>query len=230
MNELKRLSQGNDRFVAELLEAARELDAPSPDAAGRIALAIACGGQLRPSIWRRAGFWAVVGGVAMLSAGVLTAAQLHFGHPSESSPSLLSPVASSLLVRAVEEPVSSRSQTTDPPLPCASSASAAPRAPAHPPFRSSVPAAPPKDEIALIDLARGAVRSGDSSGALRALAQHAAEFPKPRFGEEAAALRVEAVVLGGDRAAAERDGRRFLAAYPRSAYARRVRSAAAIDN
>lgn len=178
----------------------------------------------------------VLGGVGLL--GVLSASLLLGDRRYESPQPTLSDFASTFAVRGVEEPVAPRSDAARP-LPCASSASIAPdtfvttppvaHARARPPLSTLVVAQPPKDEITFIDRARAAVRGGDSKGALAAIAQHAAEFPKPRFGEEAAALRVEAVVLAGDRAATEREAHRFLAAYPRSAYARRIRSAAAID-
>lgn len=80
------------------------------------------------------------------------------------------------------------------------------------------------EEIALLDRAREAIARGSASSALAALDEHDRSFPGAALGPEATVLRVEALSLRGDRAAAARLGRAFLAAHPESPHASRLRS------
>jgi outer membrane protein assembly factor BamD (BamD/ComL family) len=76
----------------------------------------------------------------------------------------------------------------------------------------------------MLTSARAAVRRGDATGARSMLDAHARGFPRSRFGEEAAVLRIETLALGGDQEEARRAIRQFLADHPGSAYAARVQS------
>lgn len=80
------------------------------------------------------------------------------------------------------------------------------------------------EEIALLDRAREAIARGSASSALAALDEHDRSFPGAALGPEATVLRVEALSLRGDRAAATRLGRAFLAVHPESPHASRLRS------
>jgi hypothetical protein len=80
------------------------------------------------------------------------------------------------------------------------------------------------DEIAALDSAREALASGDAGRALRALDARDRAFPRGALGPEAMVLRIEALALHGDRAAATRLGESFLAASPRSPHASRIRT------
>jgi hypothetical protein len=80
------------------------------------------------------------------------------------------------------------------------------------------------DEIAALDGAREALASGDSSRALRALDARDRAFPRGALGPEATVLRIEALALRGDRAAATRLAEAFLAASPRSPHASAIRT------
>lgn len=96
------------------------------------------------------------------------------------------------------------------------------------PPASAIDARPPADrddELTLLRAARQAFAEGEleASGALLDRRDH--DYPRGRFREEAAALRIEVLVARGDRAAAIDRARRFDAAYPMSPYALRVRSA-----
>jgi hypothetical protein len=82
-------------------------------------------------------------------------------------------------------------------------------------------------ELDLVHGARIEIVQGHATAALELLDRRRAAFPKGAFREEAAALRVEALVLAGDFAAARALAARFAAAFPESAYAERVRSVAA---
>jgi len=84
-------------------------------------------------------------------------------------------------------------------------------------------AASTEDELARLREARLAIVHGNAGPALSALAAHAREFPHGAFQEEAAALRVEALVAAGRFDDARRAADAFDAAYPRSPYGPRVR-------
>lgn len=79
-------------------------------------------------------------------------------------------------------------------------------------------------ELASLDRARSALRSGDAAGCLRLLGEHSRKFPKQRMAVEASVLRIEALSASGNAAAAGRAGRVFLAKHPKGPYAQRVRS------
>jgi TolA-binding protein len=80
------------------------------------------------------------------------------------------------------------------------------------------------EQVSAIDRARRTLGDGDAAGALRELDNYESRFPRGALGEEAEALRVEALLAEGDRAAAARVGARFLAAHPASPHAARVRA------
>jgi hypothetical protein len=69
------------------------------------------------------------------------------------------------------------------------------------------------EQIALVDAARSAVRSGDVERALAAVRKYQAEYPRGAFRPEAAALKVEALVKAGRTAEARAAAERFVVAY-----------------
>jgi hypothetical protein len=81
-----------------------------------------------------------------------------------------------------------------------------------------------REQLALVDRARKALGLGDVPGALRELDRYDRDFPSGMLSEEVLLLRVEALAARGDRAGSEALARRFLAAYPRSVHAGRVRA------
>jgi hypothetical protein len=83
-------------------------------------------------------------------------------------------------------------------------------------------ATPADDELARITDARMALRHHDVDAALVSLDAHARAFPRGAYGEEAAALRVEALVAAGRLRDARSAADAFDAAYPLSAYGPRV--------
>jgi hypothetical protein len=94
-----------------------------------------------------------------------------------------------------------------------------------PPLTRSAPAAvtaPGDDELVRITDARLALRRRDAGAALVALEAHARAFPRGAYREEAAALRVEALVVAGRPDDARSAADAFDAAYPLSAYGPRV--------
>jgi hypothetical protein len=81
-----------------------------------------------------------------------------------------------------------------------------------------------REESRLVGAAREALRAGDARAALALLAQARERFPAGVLGQERAALGVEASLQSGARAEALESGRRFLAAFPNSPHAARVRA------
>ncbi len=99
--------------------------------------------------------------------------------------------------------------------------------PVTPPKPSTRPASTPDSlpaELAALDRARRALGRGDSALALSLLDDYTRRFSKQRLGSEARVLRMEALSKQGDRQAAARLAKKFLAAHPSSPYARRVRT------
>jgi hypothetical protein len=181
-------------------------------------------------------------------SGVLTVAAVAVTHSSSAPPvrasagALLAPVEAPVKGAA---PVSAEAPTLDPAkLPAPSSEARAPELgvppvaveasrSVEPDKRSDGPrpaasVEPPRstlaDELATLDVAREAIAAGDASRAFQALDRHDRAFPRALLGPEATVLRVEAMVLRGDRTGAASLGTAFLAAHPRSPHASRIRS------
>lgn len=79
-------------------------------------------------------------------------------------------------------------------------------------------------EIAAISLARGALDKGNARAGLAALDRYQQDYPHGALAPEATVLRIEALLLAGDRARAKSLGEAFLKAHPKSPHAQRVRS------
>jgi outer membrane protein assembly factor BamD (BamD/ComL family) len=76
----------------------------------------------------------------------------------------------------------------------------------------------------MLDEARARVSSRDAAGALAALDRYTTAFPRGVFLPEARVLRIEALLLAGDRAAATRLADDLLRTEPNGPYAQRVRT------
>jgi hypothetical protein len=86
------------------------------------------------------------------------------------------------------------------------------------------------EEVSALDRARGAIAARQPAEALRALDEYE-RIAGPRvLGQEASVLRVEALLLAGDRAGAANLARRLLAAAPRSPHAPRWQAIVAENN
>ncbi|WP_437561551.1 hypothetical protein [Sorangium sp. So ce542] len=163
-------------------------------------------------------------------------------HPPAKAPAALAPPPTSGAAgaepqhaaeeRADEGPPLSRPAAPGPAAP--GSAAPGPAASARAAPAASSPRAPERNtstlasELALLDTARRALRSGDPAAALALLDRHARDFADAQLADEAAAIRVEALASQGDRAGARAAARRFLEAHPGSPHADRVESAAGI--
>lgn len=77
-------------------------------------------------------------------------------------------------------------------------------------------------ELALLETAKRALSAGAVGQCLAALDRHDREHPLGAFAQEAAVIRIEALLARGDRASARALADRFLAAHPASPYALRI--------
>jgi hypothetical protein len=85
------------------------------------------------------------------------------------------------------------------------------------------------EQVAALDRARVALDAHDGARARKLVDNYESEYPSGAFTQEAEVVRVEALVRDGNRAEAERAGKRFLAAYPKSPHAARVRTLLGYD-
>ena len=79
-----------------------------------------------------------------------------------------------------------------------------------------------RDQIALMDAARTAVKSRETERSLALLRRYDASYPTGAFRPEALALRIETLAADGRGAEARALAREFLARYPQSPLADRV--------
>ncbi|HSD86067.1 MAG TPA: hypothetical protein VLB44_01085 [Kofleriaceae bacterium] len=87
----------------------------------------------------------------------------------------------------------------------------------------------PRDERAILDEAMRCLARRAAACALAEVAVHVRQYPNGVLVEEREAIRVEALDLAGDVAAAHRRARTFLERYPTSVHATRVRQIADRD-
>jgi hypothetical protein len=78
------------------------------------------------------------------------------------------------------------------------------------------------EEVAAIKSAKAALASGNAGQSLRELDNYRARFPRGRLAQEAAVVRIEALLKSGNSAAANAAADRFLSANASSPYAARV--------
>ena len=77
-------------------------------------------------------------------------------------------------------------------------------------------------EASLLSKVRAALRSGDAHGALAALSQLQAQFPKGALGQERDVLAIEVLAANGNVAAAKRKAAAFIAAHPSSPHSAKL--------
>jgi hypothetical protein len=101
----------------------------------------------------------------------------------------------------------------------ASDSSAVATFPASPSATSSL-----REETSQLDRARAAIFAGNAGAGLVALDRYAAAFPRGALAQEAALLRIKALVMRGDRAEARALARSFIASRPRDPHVQELRS------
>jgi hypothetical protein len=93
---------------------------------------------------------------------------------------------------------------------------------------NAAPAAKPQgslaDEVAQLQKAKLALKSGNPAQALSELSIYSQRFPRPMLGAEASVVRIEALSASGNSARAKSLAEAFLAKNPNSPYATRLRS------
>lgn len=95
-------------------------------------------------------------------------------------------------------------------------------APLAAPSPAPAPAGDLRDQIALVDAARTAVKAGSTERALVLLRRYEVSYPGGAFRPEALALRIEALDEAGHAAEARALAREFLTRYPHSPLADRI--------
>ncbi len=165
-------------------------------------------------VWVAAALVVGVAGGVVLSVRVL--------HPGSSASNAVEPDPSRAALPVAAGAGSHRALTPEAP-----SSSAAPAEPVRKRLREEVkprPADSMASETDLVDEARKALEAGNSAGALHALERHDRNFGSGALTHEAWVLRIRAELAAGDYRAAEASAHGFLAKYPESPYADRVRA------
>lgn len=222
----------------ELLDRAREALGPTPAQRaalrGRIDAALASSGGAAPA-----------GGslplVAIVGALVLAGVGAWLSREEPEAVSRPEPVTelSAPVVEPVPEPVVEAAAVPEPMIvpvevapvaePRRAASGAARGAPVAPMPSSS--ALPEDDhlaeELALVSEARRAIARGDAAAARVALDRHASAFPEGLLAEERSALAVLALCAAGEEDRAVASARAFLARYPASVSASRIRASCA---
>jgi hypothetical protein len=138
--------------------------------------------------------------------------------------------ASSDSTKAVAPMAPPPERTSEPPLPPETPSAEAASEPALAPHPTPSPSSLKRstaEQLSLVDAARMALARHETARALATLDDLDRRFPRGEFAEEAAVLRIEALMGAGNadqRERAQALAARFLTAHPKSAYAKRVRS------
>jgi len=78
-------------------------------------------------------------------------------------------------------------------------------------------------EVTSLDVVRSELRANRANNALALLAKHSRDFPNGRLAPETDLLRIQALMLSGDRVTAARLAEQFLTRYPSSSYSTKIR-------
>ncbi|HVY49063.1 MAG TPA: hypothetical protein VHB21_24405 [Minicystis sp.] len=247
MNEPRRLlSGGGSDFEVELLRSARD-DAPAPHARRRAMIALGIGtgvvGAGVTAATTTAAATSSAGGIlkwigiGVVGGGLFVGGAqqaMHLRAPAHVDVAVKGQTkAVSGIVRPVVAKVT-RSARVAPPAETAAPEVDAPEPP--PKADRAEPAPSPRavakkgdgttlaEEVKELDAAREALNRGESGKALEALERHDKQFGTALLGPEAMVLRMEALAQRGDKAGAAALANQFLALYPTSPHAARVRS------
>jgi hypothetical protein len=187
-------------------------------AAGAAAASAKWGGIAAVSKWVAV---AALGGAVIAGGVVLSKRSDAVSRPSAQAPRRRATSPKLAATPPVAAPADEVSPETVPvTAPAASRSPAAKRAPS--PSQPDI-----RVEIAAIDAAMKAFRSGDAGAALAALDRYDAQYGRHgALRVEATALRIEALMRAGQRAKASALAAAFLASHPRSPYAARIRALA----
>jgi hypothetical protein len=200
----KRMAAGLGISVGAAVTAAAAPVAAAPVVAANSAL----GGWIAAGVLAAAAVAAGVVGVRTSSAPAKPAVHAKAAAPAIAAPAVVTPPAETPVVTARETRIERIEKVR--------------RHPAAAPAAVPAPASDLRDQIALLDAARTAVKAGSSERALVLLRRYDASYPAGAFRPEALALRIEALSQDGRRAEAQALAREFLTRYPQSPVADRV--------
>jgi hypothetical protein len=200
----KRMAAGLGISVGAAVTAAAAPVAAAPVVAANSAL----GGWVAAGVLAAAAVAAGVVGVRTSSAPAKPAVHAKAAAPAIAAPAVVTPPAETPVVTARETRIERIEKVR--------------RHPAAAPAAVPAPASDLRDQIALLDAARTAVKAGSSERALVLLRRYDASYPAGAFRPEALALRIEALSQDGRRAEAQALAREFLTRYPQSPVADRV--------
>ena len=218
MKDPERLLDGEGSTYERELLGALARERPSRALSRRMRQGLVLGGVLASAKTGMAGFIALAG-LVTVGAGV---GVFVLSHRTTVPASAL--VASAASPTHAEAPLVATSAVDAPAVVPATADDAQPPDALGAPLAPSAPgrANDLREEIALMDRARAAVRAGDGQGALALLTAYERKFPRGEFRQEQTVLRGQALSASGDRAAARALGKRFLAAHPESPHAERI--------
>jgi hypothetical protein len=239
------LDAGDHELETKLLDAGREVELSSAAqarilttlgiAAGGVAIAgkAAAGSSLLGKLSSMAAGhvgWATVAGV--VSVGALGAGAAYVGgggSQATSNAAVVPPVANQAVPQV-------RTTSENPAEPASVDAEALAPTPAEEDQETTSAARSPKpsvgrtpatvtlgDEVALVESASRALRSGNAAAALGRLAEYRRRFPRGKMALEAQVLRIEALARAGRVGEAETRASAFLKRYPNSPVAARIR-------
>lgn len=187
---------------------------PNPSATARSGAANPAGAVSRSAVTTKSAAIAVTAFVLGAGSGAFVAANgFHPAHPAMTRTAAPHVV----VVRMPALPAASNLDT----IPLVEPAKSGVVRTAGPAASVSSPDAAKRDvdlarEGALLATARTALAKGQGSAALAALDRHVKEFPSGRLAEERESLRVQALLIAGDRGAAEWEAEAFRNRYPKS--------------
>jgi hypothetical protein len=226
---------GGDELESSLLQLARN-EGPSTDGRRKILAAIAAASatSLATQTAHAAGAtsksmtiakWSVLAVVAVaIPTAILLRNNADETTAAKQVPSALKAPASEVKATPVAPPAAAEPEGP-PPV----ALEDLPTLPSETPASGAVPGAKQQqgslaDEVAQLQKAKLALKAGNPSQALAELGTYGQRFPRPMLGAEATVLRIEAFSQSGDAARAKTLAEGFLAKYPNSPYATRLRS------
>ena len=229
------LDESPDDFASELLRSA-ETDTPSAAARDRAieaATSAASAGPAKPA-WLKGTGIAGASGVAVVIALRLLSGQPAAEPPKSGGAATATTSGATAPAPAPAETATATATSAEPtrvvapepppasnPPPIASSRVAAPKASGH---RAGADESDSlARELAALDRARASLAASDASGALREIASYKRAFPAGAMRQEALALEVDATFAKGDDTGARKLAAAFLAAFPDSPQAPRIR-------
>ncbi len=147
---------------------------------------------------------------------------------ADPSPPVHAAGAPPVTTAALASPLATTRPKETPSIPAQASGALSPSEPEPVSASFAIGSAPPppdlQAEVSALGKARAALGQHDGPAALEQLDAYAIAFPKGLLADEATVLRIDALELRGEPAAAAALGRRYLSAHPTSPYGARVRT------